>query len=85
MARSIQPVEVSWNSQVMYTLTSLNVNIITDDLSSMCALYFTVLDSDGNMRKQGNYYIQGEDYTNWDGNNDYPYQYVATQENLTLI
>lgn len=33
---------------------------------------------------QGNSNIEGEDYLTWDGNNTYPYEYVAQQLNLTL-
>jgi hypothetical protein len=34
---------------------------------------------------QGNEVITGEDYANWDGNNLYPYEYVASNINVTLI
>jgi len=34
---------------------------------------------------QGNEVITGDDYAGWDGNNLYPYEYVADSINVTLI
>ncbi len=65
--------------------TYLGVRVIGDDLKSSCQLYYCFLDSTKNVVMQGNKTISGIDYTNWDGNNKYPFTYLGSVFKITFI
>ena len=39
----------------------------------------------GQTLADGNATMSGEDYDGWDGNNDYAFEYIATQINVTIL
>ena len=64
---------------------SLSVTVTNDNLINSCQVYFEMYDSNGQTVYYGNTSIVGDDYTSWDGNNDYPYQYIAKLFSLTIL
>ena len=67
---------------------TLDVTIVGDNLTSMCQLSWTlynVTDSETTKVFHGNAVIAGENYLNWNGDNAYPWTYVAEQIGVTLI
>ena len=85
MSKPIEPVEIRWGNNVVNTITSLEVVIIQDDLSNSCSLFYKVSDQNNTPISTGNMVIGGQDYQDWNGNNNYPYQFVANTLGLTLI
>lgn len=63
----------------------IHVSIVHDDLQNSCRLFYALFDTEGNIPLQRNMDMDVEAYQAWDGNNDYPYQYVAQKLNLVLI
>lgn len=80
--KSIQPIQWKYNAP---QATDLNVRIIFDNLSNTCNLYWQLFAADSTQVDSGNLSITGDDYQNWDGNNDYPYTYVANKWGITII
>ena len=83
--RLIQPIEIKWGNNIINIITKLQVKITFDDLSTYCILSYVLLNDSLESISLGSAEISGNDYVNWDGNNDYPFTYVANQLNLTLI
>jgi len=81
----IEPFEVKWGDTVLDTATALDVQIASDDLSASCELNYQVLNQLNSYVSSGKATIQGQDYEQWDGNNDYPFTFVANMLGITLI
>lgn len=76
--------------------TELAVKVIYDNLLDTCNLVWTLMypitvtnpDSSTtttySSSTSGHVLISGTDYTNWDGDNDYPFTYTATQLGLII-
>lgn len=81
--KPIQPIKAVYNNNS--DAVFLTVNIIYDNLSSYCNLYWGLLDADLNTLLSGNLAIDGDDYLSWNGNNEFPYTFTAEKINVTLI
>lgn len=79
----IQPVKAKFTDVV--NSTYLGVRSIADNLNNACTLYWALMDNEGNEYMHGNFLIGGANYTNWDGDNLYPFTLVGTQLGLTFI
>jgi hypothetical protein len=92
--RKIQPIQ-AWKNGEQLEANLLNVYIIRDDLQSFCEFYYSLNTSGegteamplviGQVVAEGNITMDGENYLNWDGDNDYAFTYIAEKLNLTLI
>jgi len=82
-ACQIQPVKAKFIDTTESTY--LGVRIIGDNLNNNCTLYWALMDNAAIIYAQGNESISGADYTNWDGDNLYPFTYIGTLFNLTFI
>jgi len=97
--REITPLQI-WKSGEVKTASILDASIISDNLQSNCAFYWqlkeanTVIPADEEVEEQtiqgavladGNANLSGEDYDNWDGSNDYAFNYIAQKINVTLL
>jgi len=65
--------------------THLGVRIISDDLKSECTLYWCFLDAYGHETMNGNATICCQDYNNWNGNNQFPFIFIANKFGLTFL
>lgn len=84
---NIQPVSI-WANGSSTNATQIINTLIYDNLSSEATFYYQLLDVDNNKLVDGNLYMAGTDYDNWNGNPDInlaAYQWAATQLNLTLL
>ena len=93
LMKDIQPIQI-WKNGVIKTASVLNATIINDNLSSSCTFYWQLKEADGVVDEQttagevladGNVTMSGDDYENWDGSNDYAFEYIANQINVTII
>lgn len=85
MARPVQPVEIRWGNSVTNIITQLNVVILEDNLEDCCVIAYTTLNDNNELISTARLRIEGNNYHNWDGNNDYPYIFTADYLNLILI
>ena len=93
LMKDIQPIQI-WKYGVIKTASVLNATIINDNLSSSCTFYWQLKEADsvvdlqtiaGEVLADGNVTMSGDDYDNWDGSNDYAFEYIANQINVTII
>jgi hypothetical protein len=86
--KNIQPIQI-WKNGQQLTASVLDAIIINDNLSTSCTFYWMLkedLDDEvGQTLADGNTTMTGEDYDNWDGSNDYAFEYIATQINVTIL
>ena len=67
--------------------TQLLVTSVNDDLINSCSFDWKLFDATGSLVNNGLLLCTGTDYTNWNGDNVYPYIFVANNldKPLTLI
>jgi hypothetical protein len=84
--KQISPVSI-WKNGQSLTASILDAIIINDNLSSSCTFYWMLKEEGeaGQTLADGNATMSGEDYDNWDGSNDYAFEYIAEQINVTII
>jgi len=91
--KNISPVSI-WKNGQSLTASILDAIIINDNLSSSCTFYWMLKEADSVVDEQsvagqtladGNVTMSGDDYDNWDGSNDYAFEYIAEQINVTII
>jgi len=92
--KQIEPITI-WKNGESQEANLLNAYIINDNLQSSCAFYYSLNASGdgtevipliiGQTLAEGNILMDGENYLNWDGNNDFVFTYIAEKLNLTLI
>lgn len=92
--KQIQPVTI-WKNGESQEANLLNAVIINDNLATSCSFYYQLCASAegteamplviGQTLAEGNLTMDGENYLNWDGANDYAFTYIAEKLNLTLI
>ena len=91
--KDIQPIQI-WKNGQNKTASILDAYIINDNLATSCTFYWMLKEADtvvdeqtiaGQVLADGNVTMSGEDYDNWDGNNDYAFEYIAEQINVTII
>lgn len=93
--KQIEPIQI-WKNGGTKTAEFLDARIINDDLKSSCTFYWQLTEANvqaneestiasGAVLSEGNSYMSGEDYLNWDGSNDSAYEFVANQINVTIL
>ena len=63
VACKITPIKANFTDSLMST--HLGIRVISDDLKSTATLYWVLLMSNGQTSTQGNYTIQGQEYSDW--------------------
>lgn len=89
--KQIQPIQ-TWANGEQKNADHFNLKIVADDLKSFCTFYWELLSiktqDDSTIAEQlanGNLSLTGEEYEEWDGNNDYAYQWCANKLNIVFI
>jgi hypothetical protein len=84
--KNIQPIQI-WKNGQSLTASILDAIIINDNLSTSCTFYWMLKEDGeaGQVLADGNATMTGEDYDNWDGSNDYAFDYIAEQINVTIL
>jgi len=80
--KNIQPISI-WDNGTNQEACILNAYCINDNLSTSASFYYSLLSDSLQQLAQGNLSMSGEDYDAWQ-TNDYAYDWVATQLNLTI-
>jgi hypothetical protein len=81
--KKIEPISI-WDNGTNQNATILNAYCINDNLSTSAAFYYALLSNDKAQLAQGNLTMSGEIYNAWE-TNDYAYNWIAEQLNLTII
>jgi len=91
--KNISPVSI-WKNGQDKTASILDAYIINDNLSNSCTFYWMLKEAGvegedasavGETLADGNATMTGDDYDNWDGSNDYAFEYIASQINVTIL
>ena len=82
-ACKIVPFKAKWNDTT--NVDYLGVRIISDDLKSVATLYWALMDSNGVIHYDSNDFIRGTDYSNWSGDNKFPFSFIAIKNNIVFI
>jgi hypothetical protein len=80
--KQIQPISI-WDNGTNQSASILNAYCINDNLSTSATFYYSLLSDSMQQLAQGNLSMSGEVYDAWQ-TNDYAYDWVATQLNLTI-
>jgi hypothetical protein len=80
--KQITPISI-WDKGTVQEATILNAYCINDNLSTSASFYYSLLSDSLQQLAQGNLSMSNEDYIDWQ-TNDYAYDWVATQLNLTI-
>jgi hypothetical protein len=81
--KNIQPISI-WDNGTVQEASVLNAYCINDNLINSAIFYYTLSSESLQQLAQGNLTMQGQDYDDWQ-TNDYAYNWIATQLNLTII
>ena len=92
--KPIEPITI-WKNGESQEANLLNAIIINDNLATACTFYYSLCSSGegteamplviGQTLAEGNITMSGEQYLDWDGDNDFAFSYIAEKLNLTLI
>ena len=78
----IEPIK--WNPEKPEA-TQLNVWNTDDNLSTQCLFGWQLLTAEGALVDNGTAPCTGNDYAAWDGNRQFPYNYISKALGVTLI
>lgn len=62
----------------------LHVTIQDDNLMSSAKFHWVLFSEDMTSLKMGDVVCDGEDYTSWDGNNEFPFTYVSNEIEVSI-
>jgi hypothetical protein len=91
--REIQQIQI-WKNGEVKIASILNATIISDNLQNNCTFYWQLKEADivsdkqvisGEVLADGNITLSNEEYDNWDGNNDYAFNYISQKINIELL
>jgi hypothetical protein len=82
--KQISPIQ-SWINGKSVTATIFNMYVIGGVLGSSASFYYSLLDSDLANVAQGNLTMSGEAYAAWGNDDEYAWDYIAAELNLTII
>ncbi len=82
--KKIESIDI-WQNGTTKTATQLNVIGTGVVLSQSASFAWQLLTEEGHQVSQGNMGISGEEYKAWGANDDYVYEIVAKDLNLTLV
>ena len=89
----IEPIS-TWIGGEVKTAEYFDLRIIADDLESSCTFYYDLkakqVDEEGNESageqvSNGNLSLSGEEYDQWDGSNEWAYNWAASKLNLVIV
>ena len=84
MSKAITPIQINIFDQ--QKADTLSVKLIADNLQDEATIQAILKDSTtGRVLYAKPIKIVGDEYKNWDGNNEFPFTYAATQLNVDII
>lgn len=78
----VKPFKVNWNDTAMARF--LNVSITSDNLKSEATFHWVLFGSGTVPLQMGDVTCVAEDYAAWNGNNVYPFSFVADKLGLAI-
>jgi hypothetical protein len=81
--KTIQPIP-TWVKGQSVTATIFNLRPIGGELFQSASFYYALLDDNKTLVAEGNLSLSGEDYQAWGLDDDYPYDWAASQLNLVI-
>lgn len=79
--QQIEP--INWNPEQV--ATQLQVWNVSDNLETACTFGWQLLTAQGSYVDTGAVPCDGVTYLDWDGNRQFPYNYVANSIGVTLL
>jgi hypothetical protein len=74
----------TWVKGQSVTATIFNLRPIGGELFQSASFYYALLDDNKTVVAEGNLSLSGEDYQAWGLDDDYPYDWAASQLNLVI-
>lgn len=81
--KTISPIQ-TWTNGKSVEATIFNMYPIGGVLGSSASFYYSLLDSSFAQVSQGNLTMSGEAYAGWGNDDEYAWDYAATELNLTI-
>lgn len=72
--RNITPIQFT-NEPILATKLDVTVSHVTDALTSFANFSWSLHSDDGELVNNGVTVCDGDNYTSWDGNENYPYEF----------
>ena len=82
--KKIESIDI-WQNGTTKTATQLQVQGTSVTLGESASFYWQLLTEEGHQVANGNLGISGDEYKAWGTDDDYIYQIVASDLNLTLV
>ena len=82
--KKIESIDI-WQNGSIKTATQLYVQGTSVTLNESASFYWQLLTEEKHQISQGNMGISGEEYKAWGADDDYVYEIVASDLNLTLV
>jgi len=74
----------TWVKGQSVTATIFNLRPIGGELFQSASFYYALLDDNKILVAEGNISLSGEDYQEWGDDDNYPYDWAASQLNLVI-
>jgi hypothetical protein len=81
--KTIQPIP-TWVKGQSVTATIFNLRPIGGELFQSASFYYALLNDNKTLVAEGNLSLSGEDYQEWGDDDNYPYDWAASQLNLVI-
>jgi len=82
--KQIEPLKIWVNGKTINAVW-LYLQINFDNLTNSATFYYSLKDDQENKIVDGNIDMSGKDYTDWDGTNDYAYNFAGVELGLTFV
>lgn len=81
--KTIEPISI-WDNGTVQEASVLNAYVVNDNLINSAIFYYTLSSESLQQLAQGNLIMTSQDYDDWQ-TNEYAYDWIAAQLNLTII
>jgi hypothetical protein len=82
--KKIKPIQI-WVNGIIQTATTLNAYGVGLQFGVSATIYYSITNEEGIQCASGNLNLEGEDYEKWGDSDEYLWEWVASQLNLTIL
>jgi len=82
--KQIEPIDI-WQNGIIKTAVKLQAQGTSVTLGQAASFYWQLLTEEGHQVSSGNLGISGEQYAAWGADDNYVYNTIATDLNLTIV
>ncbi len=83
--KKIQSLNGFWLNGAFVAAEYFKIRIIYDDLETIANFYYEFLSENKIVLGKGNFEVTGEDYQNWDGSNEFVWDFAVSKYALILV